>query len=175
MPVMFRPCRRHRGGDKLRPSCPRSAPSRRCAGPSGRCLRDFASMSYWRKFLVVVLLALSLPIQSFAAVSMACAGAVVAMPHAGDGASTDDAVAPRAMPSAHGGQHEDEHAHGDHARHAQPCSACGSCCLGAGMADLPAMSVASGIGIARVSFAPTPVVVSFLTGGIDRPPRGHLV
>ncbi|WP_431227961.1 hypothetical protein [Burkholderia contaminans] len=132
-------------------------------------------MSYWRKFLVVVLLALSLPIQSFAAVSMACAGAVVAMPHAEDGASADDAVAPRAMPNAHGGQHKDEHAHDDHARHAQPCSACGSCCLGAGMADLPAMSVVSGIGIARVSFAPTPIVVSFLTGGIDRPPRRLLV
>ncbi|WP_431261588.1 hypothetical protein [Burkholderia contaminans] len=122
-----------------------------------------------------MLLALSLPIQSFAAVSMACAGAVVAMPHAEDGASADDAVAPRAMPNAHGGQHKDEHAHDDHARHAQPCSACGSCCLGAGMADLPAMSVVSGIGIARVSFAPTPIVVSFLTGGIDRPPRRLLV
>ncbi|MCA8252826.1 hypothetical protein LGM89_06095 [Burkholderia sp. AU31624] len=132
-------------------------------------------MSYWRKFLVVVLLALSLPIQSFAAVSMACAGAVAAMPHSGDGASDDDAVAPRAMPSAHGGQHKDEHARGDHARLAQPCSACGSCCFGTGMADLPVMSVASGIGIALVSFASAPVVVSFLTGGIDRPPRRLLV
>ncbi|WP_260865353.1 MULTISPECIES: hypothetical protein [Burkholderia] len=43
------------------------------------------------------------------------------------------------------------------------------------MADLPSMSVASGTGIAIVSFAPTPVVVSFLTGGIDRPPRRLLV
>lgn len=39
------------------------------------------------------------------------------------------------------------------------------------MADFPATPVASGIGIALASFAPTPVVVSFLTGGIDRPPR----
>jgi len=132
-------------------------------------------MSYWRKFLVVVLLALSLPIQSFATVSMACAGAVavVAMPHAEDGARADDPAATRAMSNVHGGQHR--HAHDDHARHAQPCSACGSCCLGTGMADLPAVSVASGIGISFVSFAPTPVVVSFLTGGIDRPPRPHLV
>ncbi|VWD44583.1 hypothetical protein BLA39750_05640 [Burkholderia lata] len=134
-------------------------------------------MSYWRKFLLVVLLALSLPIQSFATVSMACAstGAVVAMPHAEDGASAVDSAAPHAMPSAYGGQHKHEHTHDDHARHAQPCSACGSCCLGTGMADLPTLSVASGIGIALVSFAPTPVVVSFLTGGIDRPPRRHLV
>lgn len=130
-------------------------------------------MSYWRKFLVVVLLALSLPIQSFAAVSMACAGAdvVVAMPHVEDGARTDDRVAPHAMSSAHGGQHEDEHTDDVHARHAQPCSACGSCCIGGGMADFPATPVASGIGIALASFAPTPVVVSFLTGGINRPPR----
>ena len=131
-------------------------------------------MSYWRKFLLVVLLALSLPIQSFAAVSMACAGGGAAMPYAEGGASAVEAVT-HAMPNAHGGQHQHQHAHDDHARHAQPCSACGSCCLGAGMADLPAMSVASGIGIAIVAFAPTPVVVSFLTGGIDRPPRRLLV
>ncbi|MBZ5795324.1 hypothetical protein K8353_34910 [Burkholderia contaminans] len=133
-------------------------------------------MSYWRKFILVVLLALSLPIQSFATVSMACAGAgavaVVAMPHMEDGASAVEA-APHAMPSAQGDPHR--HAHDDHARHAQPCSACGSCCLGTGMADLPAMSVTSGIGVAIVSFASTPVVVSFLTGGIDRPPRRLLV
>lgn len=135
-------------------------------------------MSYWRKFLVVVLLALSLPIQSFAAVSMACAGAdaVVAMPHVEDGARANDRVAPHAMSSAHGGgQHKDEHTHDNHARHAQPCSACGACCVGAGMADFPATPVGSGIGITLVSFAPTPVVVSFLTGGIDRPPRRLLV
>ncbi|KAF1032578.1 MAG: hypothetical protein GAK33_06886 [Burkholderia lata] len=135
-------------------------------------------MSYWRKFLLVVLLALSLPIQSFATVSMACAGAdaVVAVPHAQDGASAVEAV-PHAMPNAHGGQHEHErqHTHDDHARHAQPCSACGACCLGTGMADLPAISVASGMGVSIISFAPTPVVVSFLTGGIDRPPRRLLV
>ncbi|CAB3960405.1 MULTISPECIES: hypothetical protein [Burkholderia] len=134
-------------------------------------------MSYWRKFVLVVLLALSLPIQSFATVSMACAGAgaVVAMPHVEGGASADDWAAPHAMPGANGGQHKHQHEHDDHARHAQPCSACASCCLGTGMADLSAVSVASGIGIALVSFAPTPVVVSFLTGGIDRPPRRLLV
>ncbi|WP_423369504.1 hypothetical protein [Burkholderia sp. LMG 32019] len=119
-----------------------------------------------------MLLALSLPIQSFATVSRACAVAVVAMPHMEDGASAVEA-APHAMPSAQGDPHQ--HAHDDHARHAQPCSACGSCCLGTGMADLPAMSVTSGIGVAIVAFAPAPVVVSFLTGGIERPPRRLLV
>ncbi|VWD38393.1 hypothetical protein BLA18112_06589 [Burkholderia lata] len=131
-------------------------------------------MSYWRKFLLVVLLALSLPIQSFATVSMACAGGDVAMPHVEDGVSAVEA-GPHAMPNTQGGQQKHRHEHGDHARHAQPCSACGSCCLGTGMVDLPAMSAASNIGVALVSVAPTPVVVSFLTGGIDRPPRRLLV
>ncbi|NIF39830.1 hypothetical protein F3J14_02715 [Burkholderia sp. Tr-862] len=124
-------------------------------------------MSYWRKFILVVLLALSLPIQSFATVSMQCAGAVAAVPHAEGGASADHPAAARAMPSAPGG----EHAHDDHARHASACSSCGACCFGTGMADAPAVSVASSIGIALASFAPSPVVVSFLTGGIERPPR----
>lgn len=131
-------------------------------------------MSYWRTFLLVVLLALSLPIQSFATVSMACAGGDVAMSHAEDGASAVEAV-PHAMPNTQWGQQKHRHEHDDHARHAQPCSACGSCCLGTGMADLPAVSAASNIGVALVSLAPTPVVVSFLTGGIDRPPRRFLV
>ncbi|RQS19331.1 hypothetical protein [Burkholderia sp. Bp8998] len=124
-------------------------------------------MSYWRKFILVVLLALSLPIQSFATVSMQCAGAVAAVPHAEDGASADGPAAPHAMQRAHGGQHE----HDNHARHATSCSACGACCLGTGMAEVPAVSVAPDIGVAIVSFAPSTVVVSFLTGGIDRPPR----
>ncbi|MBR8186817.1 hypothetical protein KDW54_30950 [Burkholderia ambifaria] len=126
-------------------------------------------MSYWRKFILVVLLALSLPIQSFATVSMQCAGAgaVAAVPHAEDRMSADHPAASRAMPSAQGG----EHAHDDHARHASACSSCGACCFGTGIADPYAASVASGIGIAFVAFAPSPVVVSFLTGGIERPPR----
>jgi hypothetical protein len=33
---------------------------------------DSVPMSYWRKLFLVVLLALSLPVQSFAAVSMKC-------------------------------------------------------------------------------------------------------
>ncbi|WP_253195891.1 hypothetical protein [Burkholderia cenocepacia] len=76
-------------------------------------------MSYWRTFLVVVSLALSLPIQSFAAVSMQCAS--VAAPH-------EEKVS-HAMPAAQDG-HAD---HGDHARHASSCVACVSCCFGTGM------------------------------------------
>ncbi|WP_322025709.1 hypothetical protein [Burkholderia sp. BCC1977] len=124
-------------------------------------------MSYWRKFILVVLLALSLPIQSFATVSMPCAGAVAAMPHAEAGASADGPAASHAMQRAHGEQHERD----NHARHATSCSACSTCCFGTGMAEVPAVSAASDLGVAIVSFAPSTVVVSFLTGGIERPPR----
>ncbi|WP_321850429.1 hypothetical protein [Burkholderia diffusa] len=120
-------------------------------------------MSYWRKFILVVLLALCVPIQSFATVSTPCAGAAV--PHAGPG--VDAQAASHAMPGAHGERHQ----HDDHARHATPCSACGSCCFGSGMAEVPAVSVTSDVGLAIVSSAQSTVVVSFLTGGIDRPPR----
>ncbi|MGU7816872.1 hypothetical protein [Burkholderia sp. AW49-1] len=120
-------------------------------------------MSYWRKFILVVLLALCVPIQSFATVSTPCAGAAV--PHAGAG--VDAQAASHGMPGTHG----ERHGHDDHARHATPCSACGSCCFGSGMAEVPAVSVTSDVGLAIVSSSPSAVVVSFLTGGIDRPPR----
>ncbi|CAB3749910.1 hypothetical protein B7G54_31375 [Burkholderia puraquae] len=118
-------------------------------------------MSYWRKFVVVVLLALSLPIQSFATVSMPCAGVVA--PHAEDAAHT--------MPVAQDG-HRD---HGGHARHAPACSACVSCCFGTGMSGVPAVPAAADVRVAILSPPLSAVMVSFLTGGIDRPPRGPLV
>lgn len=123
-------------------------------------------MSYWRKFILVVLLALSLPIQSFATVSMRGAGAVVAAPHAGNAVSAHVAAASHAMSGAHGG-----HAQDDHARHASSCSACGACCFGTGVSEVSAVSVPAGVGIAVASSRPSSIVVSFLTGGIDRPPR----
>ncbi|WP_175843635.1 hypothetical protein [Burkholderia arboris] len=114
-------------------------------------------MSYWRKFLLVVLLALSLPIQSFAAVSMQCAAAAVAPVEA----------APHAMPVAQDGRHD----HDGSARHASQCSACVSCCFGTGMSGAPAVPAAADVRAAIVSQPLSAVVVSFLTGGIDRPPR----
>ena len=66
-------------------------------------------MSYWRKFILVVLLALSLPIQSFATVSMQCAGAAV--PHAEE--------APHTMSTEQGARGN----HGDHESRAASCAA----------------------------------------------------
>ncbi|NTZ87521.1 hypothetical protein FCJ61_32165 [Burkholderia metallica] len=114
-------------------------------------------MSYWRTFLVVVLLALSLPIESFAAVSMQCAGAAVLY----------EEKAPNAMPAAQDGHHD----HGDHARHASSCAACVSCCFGTGMSGAPAVPAAASVGVTIVAPPPSAGGVSFLTGGIDRPPR----
>ncbi|WP_330771291.1 hypothetical protein [Burkholderia stagnalis] len=127
-----------------------------------------ASMSYWRKFLIVVLLALSLPVQSFAAAAMSCALAGgTAARHA------------QAAGSAHHYDMRDDRGHTRHAvpgdtGHAHACQACVSCCVGTGPA-LP--DVAAAAHTARIhGFIPPPTAAaSFLTGGIERPPRGALV
>ncbi|WP_193101476.1 hypothetical protein [Burkholderia sp. Z1] len=111
-------------------------------------------MSYWRKFILVVLLALSLPIQSFATVSMPCAGAVV----------PDANEMSHAMPVVQDG-------HPEHDSHAPSCSDCVSCCVGTSMPGAPAAPAASGTSVTIVAHPPSTVIVSFLTGGIDRPPR----
>lgn len=149
-------------------------PVRQCV----RCMLDFAAMAYWRKLLLVVLLILSLPVQSFAAVSMKCA-----FSHSHENVpSAEDAV--EETPDAH-------HAHGDgdltaavdHAGHhhhgvhhqAHQCSTCASCCLGAALPVSPTVAAS----IAAVRFAPpsqfSVAVVRFLTDGIERPPRPALV
>ncbi|WP_175876775.1 hypothetical protein [Burkholderia sp. BCC0097] len=114
-------------------------------------------MSYWRTFLVVVLLALSLSIPSLAAVSMQCAGAAV----------PQEETASHAMAAAQDGQHD----HGDHARHASSCAACVSCCFGTGMSSAAAVPAAASVGVTIVAPPRSAGGVSFLTGGIDRPPR----
>ncbi|AOJ04101.1 hypothetical protein WS70_19665 [Burkholderia mayonis] len=135
-------------------------------------------MSYWRKLFVIVLLALSLPVQSLAAVSMNCEVAHV------------DDVAPARHPlqagteSGHGVLDMTvtaaDHRHpgqGD-AHHAHPCAtcvSCVSCCVGAG---LPAGSVSAAFFDAVRITPPFPQdagTVSFLTDGIERPPRTALV
>ncbi len=126
-------------------------------------------MSYWRKFLIVVLLALSPPVQSFAAAAMSCAVA-------GD----MPARHAEAAGSAHHHDMRDDRGHSRHAAsddagHAHACQACTSCCLGTGWPALP--DVAASADMARIhGFIPPPTAAaSFLTGGIERPPRGALV
>lgn len=135
---------------------------------------DSAPMSYWRKLIIVVLLALSLPVQSFAAVSMKC---VPARANAGE------APPLHAMHDMSGHHHDmlevalaDDHHPHDHggSHHAHPCSTCASCCGAA----LPAVSVVVATSdVTRVvtRIPPSAGVVSFLTDGIERPPRSPLV
>ncbi|WP_408257834.1 hypothetical protein [Paraburkholderia caledonica] len=154
---------------------------------------DFALMSYWRKLFIVVLLALSLPIQSFAAVAMKCAAAEAreSTPvhhHAMHAALNVDQ---QHDPQRHQQQHHDGHAMpvadqsyadghqpGDHhlvGQHAHSCSTCASCCFGAAMLSVPALPASSQV---VDSFQPAPhptPAASFLTGGIERPPRSILV
>ncbi|TCW84237.1 hypothetical protein C5O80_14390 [Burkholderia sp. SRS-46] len=126
-------------------------------------------MSYWRKFFIVVLLALSLPGQSFAAAAMSCAAAggtpvrhaeaVVAAAHAVD------------MDARGHGRHA---ARGD-AGHAQACPACTSCCSGPGWPALPDVAASADTARSHGFMPPPTAAASFLTGGIERPPRGALV
>jgi hypothetical protein len=132
-------------------------------------------MSYWRKLLIVVLLALSLPVQSFAAISMKCVPA-----HANAG----EAPAQHVMhdmaehdPGIHGmAVADDGQPHASrNADHAHLCSTCASCCVGAA---LPAVAVvATAMAATRIitRVPPSDAAVSFLTDGIERPPRTALV
>ncbi|MEX3959367.1 hypothetical protein [Trinickia sp. EG282A] len=130
-------------------------------------------MSYWRKVFLVVLLALSLPVQSFAAVSMICA----TQDALGDEATADhlhqsEPADGHAVIAADDG-HRSHHHNGGH--HVHACLTCASCCVGAALPVVPSVSASA----EQIQFsAPLPPdagVVLFLTGGIERPPRSILV
>ena len=131
-------------------------------------------MSYWGKFLIVLLLTLSLPVRSLAAVSIKCVAE-----HAG-GVETpvqhDDHAVSESHDELHaGGLTENDHFH-DHgvSHNAHCCSTCASCFETA----LPAVAlVAATLGVTRVltHIPPSAGTVSFLTGGIERPPRYTLL
>ncbi|CAN7271093.1 hypothetical protein LJR230_001145 [Trinickia sp. LjRoot230] len=133
-------------------------------------------MSYWRKLFTVVLLALSLPVQSFAAISMEC---VASYAEAGE------------TPIVHAEQDISEHHHdmsgtaltaddhhtdhNDGSYHAHSCSACAACCFGTGLPAAPSVAVSFDAARVTPSIPPSAGVVSFLTDGIERPPRYTLV
>jgi hypothetical protein len=132
-------------------------------------------MSYWRKLFIVMLLALSLPVQSFAAISMKCAPV-----HADAGQALALHVE-HDLSEHHHEMHgvvlaDDGHRH-DHggSHHVHSCSTCASCCFGTA---LPVASiVAATLDATRLiaGIPPSASVVTFLTDGIERPPRYTLV
>jgi hypothetical protein len=129
-------------------------------------------MSYWRKLFLVVLLALSLPVQSFAAVSMICAS-----PEAVDQATADHLHLDESSDGHVLVANNDDH-HGDDpsgAHHTHACLTCASCCVGAALPAVPAVSASADRVHFPVPLPPAVAVVSFVTGGIERPPRLFLV
>jgi hypothetical protein len=122
----------------------------------------------------VVLLILSLPVQSFAAVSMICAASETV----DDEATTQhvhpaDSVDGHALLSAVDGHHGHDHSGGVH--HAHGCLTCASCCVGAAMPVVPVVSASADLAHFPIPLSPAARVASFLTGGIERPPRLILV
>lgn len=135
---------------------------------------DFAPMSYWRKLILVVLLVLSLPVQSFAAVSMFCVPSHVAdneaspSDHLHESAAADvDAAV------ADSDDHAGHHHNGGH--HVHACLTCASCCVGAALPVVPTVSASTDLIHFSVPLPPDAGVVLFLTDGIERPPRSLLV
>ncbi|MCC8392360.1 hypothetical protein LJ656_07145 [Paraburkholderia sp. MMS20-SJTR3] len=130
-------------------------------------------MSYWRKLFLVVLLALSLPVQSYAAVSMICAAA-----EAADDGATADSLHQIELTDGHAGatergDHQAHHHHGGHHMHA--CLTCASCCAGAALPVVPTVSACADQIQFSAPLPPDAGVVLFLTDGIERPPRFILV
>ncbi|MDR8394816.1 hypothetical protein NE850_00560 [Paraburkholderia sp. USG1] len=133
-------------------------------------------MSYWRKLLVIVLLILSLPVQSFAAVSMKCESSHFM----GEVTSTQYVREPepisgrdmRGMVTADVSHHT--HQHGD-AHHAHSCATCASCCFGVALPAIPTVATPAGMAHFAIPLPPPVNVTSFLTGGIERPPKTSLV
>ncbi|WP_374121806.1 hypothetical protein [Paraburkholderia phenoliruptrix] len=131
----------------------------------------------WRKLFIVFLLALSLPVQSFAAVAMKCAaGPARESEPAHQHVVQPEQVALHADLHRHAAPRVDHlqadgHQHGGAHAHAHACSTCASCCFGAAMLSVPALPSSTRI---VDSFEPAPhstPAASFLTGGIERPPR----
>ncbi|AXE92064.1 hypothetical protein [Paraburkholderia terricola] len=136
-------------------------------------------MSYWRKLFVIVLLILSLPVQAFAAVSLKCESShirseVAPMQHAEMDAPAHDHHM-HELTMADGGDHDDHGHQHRGAHHAHSCGTCASCCLGVGLLALPAVAAPAGIAHFAVPLPPSVHVASFLTSGIERPPRISLV
>ncbi|MFM0295666.1 hypothetical protein P0D71_35695 [Paraburkholderia sp. RL17-383-BIF-A] len=144
---------------------------------------DSVPMSCWRKFFVVLLLVLSLPVQSFAAVSMKCEpshfmGEEMSAhdEHRGPMAQHHDQAGMMADQADNiAGTHLQHHDGGGSEHHAHACSACASCCFGGALPITPVVSLSANAVHFAVPLPPAVRVVSFLTDGVERPPRTSLV
>lgn len=136
---------------------------------------DFAPMSKCRELFIVVLLLLSLPVQAYAAVSMKC---VAALTEAQVASATAEPVE-EDMPEHHDDMRNmsvaaEEHHHGQ-SHHAHSCSTCASCCFGAGLPTILDLGVPVDDSVVATRIPSSARAASFLTDGIERPPRDFLV
>lgn len=135
--------------------------------------------------LLMWLLALALPVQGFAAASMAGCGArhgVAAVHshamgmhgHAAQLAHHAHGHLANAMAQAGHSHHADEGATSGHHHDGKfsktSCSACASCCMSAALPATLVVFEATRVRDTFVSLAPQPVA-SFVSGGLERPPR----
>jgi hypothetical protein len=139
-----------------------------------------ATMVWFRRAVVLLLVALALPLQAVAAAAM-----LHCQPAAGGHAAVHGAD--RADPAAGlagQGAHASDHGHADgHAHTAPPgdadagpgsahaCSACATCCTLAGVPVMVLGVPAPEPTPAARGDAPPPAAM-FLTSGVERPPRG---
>ena len=144
---------------------------------SCRSMLDFLTMSYWRKLFLVLLLALSLPVQSFAAISMKCGSSHVGSDVAyAQHEDIDESVSHRHVHDlTMTDSDRDSHSHGGDSHHAHSCSTCASCCSGGALPAVPTVVASVDVFHLVVPFPRSDRVVSFLTDGIERPPRISLV
>ncbi|NPT38305.1 hypothetical protein GNZ11_27920 [Paraburkholderia xenovorans] len=144
---------------------------------------DFVPMSRWRNLFIVVLLVLSLPVQSFAALSMQCEsshsvgdGVRALHEHAGSMAQHHDhAGMEAARADSIASAHLQHHNPGSSEHHVHACSTCASCCFGGALPITPVASLSAGAIQFAVPLPPAVRVASFLTDGVERPPRIPLV
>lgn len=130
-------------------------------------------MSYWCKLFIVVLLALTLPVQSFVAVSMKCTIADA------DAGNAPVGYAAHNLPTRHLALHNGvptQADDGDHrpcdSCHTHSCLACASCCCsGIALPSAPTVALPPDASRVITRLSSSTDVVSFLTDGIDRPPR----
>lgn len=127
-------------------------------------------MTYWGKLFIVVLLALSLPVQSFAAVSMKCA-IVDATAEAPLGYAGHDLFAHELASNEAVARALDHDRHPCESCRAHCCSTCASCCFAIALPVHSTLAMPPDATRVVTHFPPSAGVVSFLTGGIERPPR----
>ncbi|RKP43568.1 hypothetical protein [Trinickia fusca] len=119
-------------------------------------------MSFWCRLLFVVLLTLGFAAQSFAVAPTDCES----LHHAATQVATHGPMADERVAADHH-RHATSHAHA--------CSSCASCCVGGPLPSTPVVDApAPGARVAKPLIR-SAASASFLTGGIERPPRPALV